>query len=203
MATKAKKTEEVKDITVSLEVKTIRIPIEGISPLIMNRFDEKSKQQIEESAPGMKQGGKKKNIVPPEEQYERSIHYCTDGSCGFPANAFKDAMVTTAYRTFGRPMTTTRSAFHVIADDPAALEVQRLGEDMVRVGGIQKVAAPRYRAEFPVWSAVITIQFLANVITEEELIGLLNAAGFACGIGEWRPEKSSGSYGLFRVVNSK
>ena len=77
-------------------------------------------------------------------------------------------------------------------------------EDMVRVGGIQKVAAPRYRAEFPSWSAVITIKFLEDVITESELIGLLNTAGFTCGVGEWRPEKSnSGSFGLFRVVDKK
>ena len=77
-------------------------------------------------------------------------------------------------------------------------------EDMVRVGGINKVASPRYRAEFPSWSATITIQFLEDVISEAQLIGLLNTAGFTCGVGEWRPEKSnSGSFGLFRVVAGK
>ena len=197
MATK--KTEAtVKDIVVSLNLKTIQVPIVGIAPLIVSRFDEKSKRQIEESGKaekGLKQGGKKKNIADPQEQYENSIYYFADGkTCGFPAVAFKAAMVTAAYRNYGRQMTVTRSSFHVIADDPETGLVRingehRMREDMVRVGGIQKTAAPRYRAEFPSWSAVITIKFMEDVITEKELIGLLNTAGFACGVGEWRPEK--------------
>ena len=208
MATAKAKKEETKDIIVSLNLKTITIPIVGVAPLIVSRFDEKSKQQIAEIGEveqGLKQGGKKKNIANPEEQYEKSIYYFSDGkTCGFPAVAFKAAMVTAAYRTYGRPMTTTRSAFHVIAEDSGLVRINgdhRMREDMVRVGGINKVAAPRYRAEFPSWSANITIQFIEDVITEKELIGLLNTAGFTCGVGEWRPEKSnSGSFGLFRVA---
>lgn len=212
MATATKKTDEVKDIITELNLKTITFGIEGISPLIVSRFDEKSKQQIEEIGKveqGLKQGGKKKKIADPQEQYEKSIYYLSDGkTCGFPAVAFKAAMVTAAYRTYKMPMTTTRSAFHVLADDPATGLVRitgehRMREDMVRVGGIQKVASPRYRAEFPVWGATLTIQFLADVISEKQIIGLANAAGFTCGVGEWRPEKSnSGSFGLFRVVGS-
>lgn len=210
MATKVKK-EETKDISVSLNIKQIKVHIVGVAPLIVSRFDEKSKQQIEESGKadkGLKQGGKKKNIADPQEQYEKSIYYFADGKTyGFPAVAFKAAMVTAAYRTYGRPQTTTRSAFHIVADDPATGLVKLEGkpqmrEDMVRVGGIQKVASPRYRAEFPVWSATLTINFLADVINEEDIVGLANAAGFTCGVGEWRPEKSnSGSFGLFQVAN--
>lgn len=210
MATKTK-SEETKDIRVSLNIKQIKVRIVGVAPLIVSRFDEKSKQQIEESGKadkGLKQGGKKKNIADPQEQYEKSIYYFADGKTyGFPAVAFKAAMVTAAYRTYGRPQTTTRSAFHIVADDPATglikLEGEpRMREDMVRVGGIQKVASPRYRAEFPVWSATLTINFLADVISEEDIVGLANAAGFTCGVGEWRPEKSnSGSFGLFQVIN--
>lgn len=207
--TKKVKETEVQKIQVTLNVNEARFIIVGTSPLIVSRFDEKSKQQIEESGkPGLKQGGKKKNIVSPEEQYEKSIYYLSDGKrCGFPAVAFKAAMVTAAYRTYGRPMTTTRSAFHVIADDPETglIEIHgehRMREDMVRVGGINKVASPRYRAEFPFWSAALTVRYLADVITQEEIAGLINAAGFTCGVGEWRPEKSnSGSFGCFQVVN--
>jgi len=211
MATK--KTKEVeKEISVSLNLKTISVPIEGVSPLIVSRFDEKSKQQIEEigkAEKGLKQGGKKKNIVTPEEQYEKSIYYLSDGkTCGFPAVAFKAAMVRAAQVVYGRVMTTTKMMFRVIADDleTGLIKINgehRMREDMVRVGAMTKVAAPRYRAEFPSWSAVITIQFIADVITEEEIIGILNAAGFTCGVGEWRPEKaSSGSFGMFRVVSA-
>ena len=57
MSTKKSNTEE-KEIIVSLNIKTIQIPIKGTTPLIVSRFDEKSKQQIEESGKaGLKQGG--------------------------------------------------------------------------------------------------------------------------------------------------
>ena len=208
MATKKTTEPTAKDITVNLNLKTISIPIEGIAPLIMSRFDEKSKQQIEESGPGkLKQGKGKKAAPSPEEQYQRSIYYFADGKrIGFPAVAFKAAMVRAAQVVFGRTMTTTKTVFRVMADDPETGLVEihgehKMREDMVRVGTMNKVASPRYRACFPVWSAVITIQFIADVISEEEIAGILNAAGFCCGVGEWRPEKAnSGSFGMFKVA---
>lgn len=209
----AKKKEEAKDIEVQLNLKTVRIPIEGISPLIVYRFDEKTKNQMKENGKadtGLKQGGKRKAIADPEQEYENSIYYFADGKTyGFPATGFKSAMVRAAQVVYGRVMTTTKMMFRVMADDPKTGLVKidgtpRMREDMVRVGTINKVASPRYRAEFPSWGAVITIQFLADVITEKEVIGILNAAGFACGVGEWRPEKAaSGSFGMFQVVSTK
>lgn len=119
MATK-KTTEEKQKVITTISIAEISIPIVGTSPLIVSRFDEKSKQQIEESGKtGLKQGGKKKNIISPEEQYEKSIYYLSDGKrYGFPAVAFKAAMVTAAKRAYNRDMTDTRCAFHVVADDP-------------------------------------------------------------------------------------
>ena len=216
MATKkTTKADEAKEIDVELNLKTIKVPIVGVSPLIVSRFDEKSKQQIAEigaTEQGLKQGGKKKNIADPEDQYKRSLYVFEDGkSFGFPAAAFKAAMVTAAYRSYGRAQTVTRSSFHVLADGKSTdgkdlvkiIGDHRMREDMVRVGP-QKVASPRYRAEFPSWSAVITIIFMEGVITEKEIIGLLNTSGFTCGVGEWRPEKSnSGSFGMYKVESTK
>ena len=101
------KENEAMDIIADLNLETITFNIEGIAPLIVSRFDEKSKQQIAEigeAEQGLKQGGKKKNIANPEEQYKNSIYYFDDEkTCGFPAGAFKAAMVTAAYRTYKRP----------------------------------------------------------------------------------------------------
>ena len=126
----------------------------------------------------------------------------------FPARGFKAAMVRAAQVVYNCPMVRTRTLFRVIGDDESGELVKINGQhrmrlDMVRVGTVNKTAAPRYRAEFPVWSANVTIQYVADAISEEQIISYLNSAGFNCGIGEWRPEKSnSGSYGLFQVVNS-
>lgn len=210
MATKKNTENEVKNINVQLNLNTIRIPIEGIAPLIVSRFDEKSKTQIQESAPGkLKQGKKKAGIEDPEQQYLKSIYRLSDGKrTGFPAVAFKAAMVRAAQVCYDMQMVRTRTLFRVLADDPdtGLIEIHgdhRMREDMVRVGAMTKVASPRYRAEYPSWSATLTIQYVEGALSPEEIVGLVNTAGFCCGVGEWRPEKSnSGSFGLFRVVNS-
>ena len=130
----------------------------------------------------------------------------SDGRAGFPAVAFKAAMVRAAQVVYDMQMVKTRTLFHVLADDPdtGLVEIDgehRMREDMVRVGAMTKVASPRFRAEVPKWKAVITIRYVEDALTEDQIIGLLNAAGFCCGVGEWRPEKSnSGSFGLFHVV---
>lgn len=212
MATKkaaAPAATDVQQINVSLNTNTIRIPIVGVAPLIVSRFDEKSKQQIQESAPGkVKQG--KKAAADPQEQYEKSIYYLSDGKTyGFPAVAFKAAIVRAAKEVYDFPMTSVRTKLHVIADDPGTGYVEIKGkpqmrEDMVRVGAMNKVASPRYRACFPSWSAVLTIRYISDTFTPEQIVAFVNAAGFCCGVGEWRPEKSnSGSFGLFEVANTE
>ena len=208
MATKKKvENTQEKEVNVSLNLKTISVPIRGISPLIVSRFDTKSQQEIIDKAPGKAKQGKKMRT--PEEEYLDSLYLMSDGKTPcFPARGFKAAMVRAAQVVYGCQMVKVRTLFRVIGDDENGDLVKingthRMRQDMVRVGTINKTAAPRYRAEFPEWSANLTIQYIADAISEEQIISYLNAAGFTCGVGEWRPEKSnSGSYGLFQVVNS-
>lgn len=207
MATKKKDENDVKDIVVKLNLRKVTVPIVGTNQLIVSRFDEKCKQEIAEAAPGkLKQGKGKKAVDSPEDQYKRSIYYLSDGKrYGFPAVAFKAAMVRAGKELYDMPMMRTKMLIRVIADDPETGYVEIHGkpemrEDMVRVGGINKVACPRYRAAFPVWSANLTIEYLEDAISEEQIVGLVGAAGFCCGIGEWRPEKAnSGSFGTWTV----
>ena len=57
----------------------------------------------------------------------------------------------------------------------------------------------RYRPEFRNWYADITISYNASgKYSLNEIINVINAGGYICGIGEWRPEKD-GVYGQFHV----
>ena len=208
MARPKKSEVQVKEIKTELNVATLSATIVGISPLIMHNFDSKSKFQMKENGiieAGMKQGGKKKNIANPEEDYKNSIYHFSDGErCGFPAIAIKSAMVYAGYQIFKKPQTLTRAAIYVRPDEDELIEVHgehRIREDMVRVGTINKVASPRYRAEFPEWKMNVTIQYFADVISAEEVVKLLSAAGLASGLGEWRPQKG-GQMGMWRVISA-
>ncbi|GAF67348.1 unnamed protein product, partial [marine sediment metagenome] len=101
--------------------------------------------------------------------------------------------------SLGYNMTDLRGALFVQATHGDLVEIigsHKMREDIVRVAN--GAADIRYRAEYPVWSATLNIRFNAGIISEEEVVQIFSAAGFSCGIGEWRPEKSAtGSYGLW------
>lgn len=186
-----------------LDFQQVRFRVEGIAPLIVNKFSEKAKEMM--LAKQMKEATKGKEAKNPKQQYEDSLYKFPDGKrTGFPAVGFKAAM-TRAGKLLGLPMTDTRGKFHVLADDAVCglIEIKgkyKMRDDMVRLA--TGVADVRFRAEYQVgWSAEVTILYNATWISKQQLAQILNVAGFSCGIGEWRPEKSnSGSFGLFKVV---
>ena len=107
---------------------------------------------------------------------------------GFPTIAFKAAAVDSGYQQgILSKKTTARGAFHIIGDYAEIEGTPEMREDMVRVG--QGVADIRYRGEFKEWRTVLRIRYNASSISSEQIVSLFNVAGFACGVGEWRPYK--------------
>ena len=61
----------------------------------------------------------------------------------------------------------------------------------------------RYRGEFSNWRVSMKIRYNAAAITVEQIVNLLNVAGFGCGIGERRPSQGcSDMFGMFEVAIS-
>jgi len=56
----------------------------------------------------------------------------------------------------------------------------------------------RYRPEFDPWSVDLEIKYNAAVLSAEQIVNLVNLAGFSVGVGDWRPEKS-GTHGTFHI----
>ena len=70
-------------------------------------------------------------------------------------------------------------------------------EDMVKVG--MGSADIRYRGQFNNWYADLTVTYNENGgKTVDEIMTIINAGGYVCGLGEWRPERD-GQYGMFHV----
>jgi hypothetical protein len=173
---------------------TTKIQLTGQSALIVHAWSEKAKRQILDKQ--MKVAAKAKEAKDPEQQYKDCFYYCDDGAYGFPSIAFKAAAVRAGtYRDM--KMTFLRGAFHVNGEYVRITGEPRMREDMVRVGS--GVADIRYRPEFPDWAAELSVTFNPSALSEAQLLDLFDEAGFAVGIGEWRPEKN-GQYGRFSVV---
>ncbi len=199
-----KPTEKVAQKNVQLPEMDIRKTtffVEGDTPLIVNNFSEKAKKQMLDKQ--TKKATKGREAKNPEEQYMNSLYVFDDKkTTGFPAVGFKAAMVR-AGKQLSIPMTDSRGRFHVMANEGDLVEIygkHTMREDMVRLA--TGVADIRFRGEYKKWKAKLTITFNASVISEEQLANLIRYAGFSCGIGEWRPEKSnSGSFGLFHLTS--
>jgi hypothetical protein len=75
-------------------------------------------------------------------------------------------------------------------------------EDVVRLANGS--ADLRYRAIYPNWRAKVPVVYNSRMLSREQLLALIDAAGFGVGIGEWRPgapQSQSGQFGCF-VVNT-
>lgn len=201
MTAKAKaQNVEVKEF----EIREVKIPIVGISPLIVHKWSQKVIIQMQEKQAG-KAKNKKHDIRVPEEDYEGAKHKSVSGWDGFPAAGFKAAMIRGA-KAIGMVMKDTQTSFFIKADCEETQLVQIVGDprmrtDMVRVG--MGSADLRYRPEYPVWSTTLTVEYNEGVLSLDQIFQLVKAAGYGCGIGEMRPEKGKFNFGRFQLASEK
>ena len=88
-----------------------------------------------------------------------------------------------------------KSAYGDLAEIEGAVPVMR--EDLVRVG--MGSADLRYRGEFDNWSMNLVLEYNASGdMTLEQIINVINAGGYVCGLGEWRPERD-GDNGRYHI----
>ncbi len=217
MATKKANTEviEIRPI----EIKKVTIRIVGDTPLIMHAWSEKAKRMMLEAQMGIAKG-KKKDAKNPVDDFIRSMYWLTpmpeDGTMesfeeaiangarfGFPVTAFKQAAISAAYRMgWAKDKMSMRGAFFIDSDENGMIEIHsdtpEIREDMVKVG--MGTADIRYRGEFKNWYADLTISYNANgQYSLENIVNIINAGGYVCGVGEWRPERD-GQNGMFHVA---
>lgn len=190
-----------------LNIGVMEITVVGDSPLIVHKFSEKAKKamldkQMKKASPGKEAKDPWRDFVEsmywldgmPTKPTEKDVE---KGRFGFPAVAFKAAAVTACTSIGDMTKVAARQAFHVehefveIIGPPPSMR-----EDVCRVG--MGTADLRYRGEFMPWSAKLTVKFNANLMSAEQIINLFETAGFAVGVGEWRPERD-GQFGRFHV----
>lgn len=187
-----------------LSQKRLEVTIEGVTPLIVNRFGESAMDAIE--AKQQKLAVEPKAARDPKAEMEDKLHKFTkpDGSeaYGVVANAVKLAVVSAGGRFAGQTMTHLRGALMVLGQHGTEyLEIlsphrPQMRRDKVNLAG--GTASIAYRPMFTDWSMVVPVLYLDSMYSEEQVVQLLDIAGMTNGIGDWRPEKD-GNFGMFRV----
>jgi hypothetical protein len=231
-ATKAPRGKQI-DIEIAAPVfKTIHVKIRGIRPLIIHRFDQKAKAMIASSqtTPTSETKNKARQPKQPFQLFLGALHTMPDGQPGFPARAFKAAIID-ACRGTQLTMVETKVAIFVNGeglDDLVRLVAPPLPapqtlEDVEYATQLKPYHARgvsmrcdvarnanggadlRWRPWLPQWSANLEIEFLASGgLNEKTVLTLLQKAGATSGVGEWRPGSpfsKTGTYGRFTVVD--
>jgi hypothetical protein len=216
MATKVKSEVQERTVQQSLVIKppnfqSADVKLIGTAPLLQCAFSEKSRQKIkstQEQGTQAKKGNKKdpKDFM---ECFNGAMHRGPKGEYGHPAGAFRNAMIS-ACRMVGFKMTHAKLAVFVDADFFDAAE----GTPLVRlnvgdpeysemaVRNATGVVDLRPRPMWREWSIDLRVRFDADHFTLQDVVNLLNRAGYG-GIGEGRPDSKMSNgmgFGTFRIA---
>jgi hypothetical protein len=180
-----------------LRAKRFQFGIRGLSPYVSHAWSDKALAMLRMTAQERRKQPKVKRD--PETEAMSSAYKTADGEFGFPLMAFKASIIGAAHKDLGLEKTLVRKALFLPTTDdvvPITYETMNIREDIVRVGINQTDI--RYRCEFVGWSAIITADMDVSLLTPENLMALVNRAGFSVGIGERRPEKG-GEWGRYEI----
>jgi hypothetical protein len=204
-----------------LEMTKMRIRIEGISPLICHHFSEKARGIIRDKVQNKKT--KPREAKNPKELFNAARYRVDEngvftndntGADAIPARYVKEAVVDAARLIDGISMAEMRQLIFIelgrdgipIKNGKGTFGIDiepELEESVQRVGGKGKATGQpdlRYRPLYRDWAAEFEVKFNRALVGEEEILNLLNTAGFHCGLCEHRPSKSGGQNGMFEVT---
>jgi hypothetical protein len=205
-----KKEAEVGKV-VSVGIQTIELTIRGKlgSPLVIHSFSEKAKQEIRDKQ--AKKAKKAKEQRNPYEEFMAARYVDEQGRECAPITAIKKSIVSAATAFDDLTKVALRQALFVDSvDSPGSplVPIQKLDgspavglmrEDAVTIG--INTRGLTYRPEYKEWQLKIKIEFNPRLVSQEQLLALVDQAGWGVGICEGRPEKSSAlGWGRFERI---
>jgi hypothetical protein len=180
----------------------VRCRIVGTSPHIQHNWAAKSIEMMRDKHAGKK--SKDRSVRDPEAEGRAALYLTEDGKYGVNAMAVKRSIIDAAHKDIGLEKTLVRKAMFLECRDrnmviPMDCEEPEIREDTVRVG--QGSTDLRYRPYFFRWSVELSFIIDRGWLQTQELINLIDRAGFGVGIGDWRPEKN-GDFGRYELDRS-
>ena len=191
-----KKTNQTSVHLQQLQKKKIVVELIGLTPLMMEKMDMDVVERY-----NLKKGKKlsEKDDKLEEDKYEAKKHLTDNKKVGFPSTAFLKGMVGVAPYIDGMDMKKVRGSVRILGDIiPIKYKEEIKDIKWGKTSGISKAPRKIIRPKFVDWSCKLEIIYNSTNISAEQIINLLNWAGFQMGIGGFRPEHS-GMFGQYEV----
>lgn len=192
----ATKKQEI--VVAPIQIATMELGIRGDTPLLMERFSDAARQLLLQQVTG--KGKEKRKNRDMNQEVKDKIHLTANGKPGFPAAAFKRAMVEASVYVANMDKKRAKGSFYILGNIlPIRSKKMVVNKALGRDSGINHAPREIWRPEFQGWSAKLLLRYNASQITPEAIVELAKLAGFHIGVGGWRPQ-CSGSYGMFSVA---
>lgn len=179
------------------------------SLLCVHSFSEKAKQEIRDKQQKKAKGAKEARN--PQAEFLAARYLDAKGRECVPITVVKKALITAATAFDDLTKVALRQAVFVESpDEPGASllpiftsegqpAVGIFREDAVTIGGTTRGLA--YRPYYEDWNLRVRLEYNARMVSEEQLLALVDQAGWGVGICEGRPERSSAlSWGRFERI---
>jgi hypothetical protein len=205
MVTTARATNTESISILEVEKATMDFHVLGTSPLIMNRMSQKVWHEL--LAPkGKKTAADKASTLKHDPIKEfRDAPYRMENPnspslLGILPTAFKRAMGTAALDMPGAKKAQILRLIYIEGEMLPVFGIPKVFMAITRSADMNKTPDVRTRAILPEWACKISVTFTKPIMREQSIANLLAAAGLQSGVGDWRQEKGSGSYGAFKIV---
>ncbi|MGQ0530118.1 MAG: hypothetical protein ACT4PG_09940 [Panacagrimonas sp.] len=181
----------------------IKISIEGVSPLLCNRFHEAAQQKVESGNSAVFVGSKGS----PRDQAEAKLYRDSTGHCVVPGpNLFSAIIEAGKYIKAGKSKLSTNRSSII----PAGLSVDQI-ELPILPGkwevDSRAVVIPStggrimcHRPRFDEWRLHASLVIDDSMFGEKVVRELVDFAGSRVGLGDFRPQRR-GPFGRFKVVS--
>ncbi len=203
-AKKSASTETVDIIEVQQQTSTFFIV--GETPLIYNRVSQKAKGDLL-FPPGRKTATERATTLKhdPIREFRASPYTLpSDDAPTLLAGLsvwFKKAMGNAALDMPGAKKAQILRNLYVVGERPPLYGVPKLLMAVVRSADMAHTPDIRSRVIVEEWAVALTVRHTIPLLRGQMVTNLLGAAGMTIGVGDWRQEKGSGSYGLFKIVS--
>lgn len=159
---------------------------------VVERYDKKRSKQMS-----------KKDDKPEEDKLEGKIHYTDNGNIGFPASGFMKGMVEVAPYIDGLDKKLVRGSVRILENIiPINFKERAVNKTYGKTSGRKPTPRLILRPEFKEWSCTLDIMYNKSNISADQIVNLVNWAGFQRGLGAFAP-RNGGTYGQYEVVTNE
>lgn len=194
-----------------LRIARMAIKIRGSSPLMIQAFSKKAKDEMIEAQTTTKPKAKKKPPRKIKEEIQNAKILDAKKKPVVPAIWLKCAIVTAAMRYYEVRSSFLKGVLRVCGnttdkatgDEAITLKFKResVDERIVRLQDMRRTAFVRYRPVYHDWSCEFLVEWDQSAIDADAIVEFIRRAGWSIGLGEYRREKG-GEFGSFEIEGS-